>query len=169
MTITYRDATADDLAAVDRLFRDSFAETFAHLYDPADLSAFFASFTPEAWAAELAQADLAIRLAEQDGALVGFAKVSDVGLPVEGAERAMELRQLYLADAAKGQGVADTLMQWVDDRARGRGAEAIYLSVYKDNDRAKRFYARHGFAYVKPYAFKVGEQYDEDEIWQLKL
>ena len=170
MTVTYRDATPADLIAVDALFRDSFVATFAHLYDPADLAAFLAQFTPEAWAGELAQPDLSIRLAERgDGTLIGFAKVSDVELPVETTGPTLELRQLYLANVAKGQGVADALTQWVKDQARARGAETIVLSVYKDNDRAKRFYARHGFAYVKPYAFKVGEQYDEDEIWTLKL
>ena len=40
MTITYRDATAADLPAIDRVFRTSFCETFAHLYRPEDLAAF---------------------------------------------------------------------------------------------------------------------------------
>ena len=48
-----RPATPDDLPAIDRIFRTSFCDTFAHLYDPADLEAFLGMLTSEGWAAEL--------------------------------------------------------------------------------------------------------------------
>lgn len=169
MTVTYRDATPADLVAVDALFRASFVATFGPLYAPADLAEFLAGFTPAAWAAELAQPDLAIRLAEEDGALIGFAKVSDVGLPVTPAGPALELRQLYLADAAKGRGVAGALMQWVRDEAARRGALELFLSVYVDNHRAKAFYARSGFVDIGRYDFPVGQHLDEDRLMRLTL
>lgn len=169
MTVTYRDALPADLPAVDALFRASFTATFGHLYQPADLAEFMAGFTPDAWAAELAQSDLAIRLAEEAGALIGFAKVSDVGLPVSPTGLALELRQLYLASAAQGRGVADALTHWVLDQARARGAGEIYLSVYVDNERAKAFYARHGFVDIGAYAFPVGRHLDEDRLMRLTL
>lgn len=169
MTITYRDATAADLTEVDALFRTSFNATFGHLYAPADLADFLAGFTPEAWADERAQPDLEIRLAEEDGVLIGFAKISDVGLPVTPAGPAMELRQLYLADAAKGRGVADALTGWVLDRARARGSGEVFLSVYVDNHRAKAFYARHGFVDIGRYDFPVGRHFDEDRLMRKTL
>lgn len=169
MTITYRDATAADLPAVDTLFRDSFTATFGHLYAPADLGAFLGQFTPEAWAAELAQPDLKIHLAEEAGTLIGFAKVSDVELPVTPTGPALELRQLYLTDAAKGRGVADALTKWVMEEARRRGAGELFLSVYVDNHRAKAFYARYGFQDVGSYEFPVGDHVDEDRLMRLTL
>ena len=75
MTIAYRTGTAADLPAIDALFRASFADTFAHLYKPEDLAAFFANFTPAAWAEEMADERYAFRLAEDDGQLVGFVKL----------------------------------------------------------------------------------------------
>ena len=169
MTVTYRDATPADLAAVDALFRASFTATFGPLYAPDDLADFLAKFTPAAWGAELAQPDLAIRLAEEDGALIGFAKVSDPTLPVEPTGPALELRQLYLSDAAKGRGVADALMAWVIEQARSRGAGELFLSVYVDNHRAKAFYARYGFTDVGKYEFPVGRHLDEDRLMRLEL
>jgi ribosomal protein S18 acetylase RimI-like enzyme len=169
MTVTYRDATPADLAAVDALFRRSFVATFGHLYAPADLAVFLDGFTSAAWAAELAQTDLAIRLAERDGVLLGFCKVSDLTLPVEPAGRALELRQLYLDDAAKGTGVADELVHWAAATGRARGAGELFLSVYCDNHRAKRFYARHGFADIGPYTFMVGDHADEDRLMRAAL
>ncbi len=167
--IEYRDATPADLPAVDALFQASFGATFGHLYQPDDFAAFIGQFTPEAWAAELAQPDLTIRLAEEDGALVGFAKISDVTLPVEHDGNAVELRQLYLAETAKGRGVADALMAWLFERARARDADEIVLSVWSGNDRAKAFYARHGFVDAGPYTFMVGNQADEDRIYRRVL
>lgn len=170
MTIVYRDATPADLPAVDALFRRVFAEVFGHLYDPADLAAFFARFTPEAWAAELAQADLRIRVAiGDDGAPGGFAKVSDPTLPVEPAGKTMELRQLYLDVEYRGRGVAETLMGWVMAEARARGASELFLSVYVDNHRARRFYERYGFEPVGRYDFMVGNHADEDIIMRARL
>lgn len=165
----YRDAGAADLPAVDALFRASFAATFGHLYAPADLAAFFARFTPAAWANELARPDLAIRLAEQEGMAVGFAKLSAPTLPVEPRGPARELRQLYLAEEAKGTGVGATLLDWAIGRSRAEGAGELFLSVYVDNIRARRFYARRGFTDIGRYTFTVGTHEDEDRIMRLDL
>jgi diamine N-acetyltransferase len=165
----YRDATPADLPAIDALFRRSFTATFGHLYATHDLAAFLARFTPEGWAAELAQPDLAFRLVERDGVVLGYAKVSQPTLPVTPAGLALELRQLYLDEAAKGSGAADALMAWVVERAHERGAGEIFLSVYVDNHRAKRFYARHGFERIGRYDFLVGDHVDEDELMRRVL
>lgn len=169
MRVTCRDAAPADLAAVAALFRASFTATFGRLYAPADLAAFLDRFTPAAWAAELAQPGLALRLAELDGAPVGFAKLGVVTLPVAPAGPALELRQLYLAGAAQGRGIGDALMAWVLATARARGAGELFLSVFVGNHRARSFYARHGFVDVGPYTFMVGDHRDEDRLLRLAL
>jgi diamine N-acetyltransferase len=167
--IAYRDGTLEDAPAIDALFRQGFIETFAHLYDPVDLAAFFARFTQEAWREEIADPDYAFRLAEADGLLAGFAKISSVTLPVEPAGPALELRQLYLAKRWHGAGIAPVLMDWVLGQARARGARELYLTVFTDNHRARAFYARYGFEAVGPYAFMVGSQADEDIMMRATL
>ncbi|MFL6861728.1 MAG: GNAT family N-acetyltransferase [Allosphingosinicella sp.] len=167
--IRYRAPSQADAAAIADLFERSFVETFAYLYRPEDLAAFLEQFTLDAWRAELADPALAFRLAFTDGVPAGFAKLGPVGLPVEPDGPAAELRQLYLPAAFHGLGIARALMEWVIAEARARGAETLYLSVWSGNARAKAFYRRYGFAFVKPYAFMVGEQADEDEIWRASL
>jgi ribosomal protein S18 acetylase RimI-like enzyme len=167
--IDYRDATAADATVVAELFERSFVETFGHLYRPEDLAAFLGQFTLPAWRRELDDPGLRIRLAVAEGVPAGFAKVGPVGLPVETAGPAAELRQLYLTRAFHGRGIAQALMTWVLAEARARGAQELFLSVWSGNARAKSFYRRYGFTYVGPYAFMVGEQADEDEIWRLAL
>jgi GNAT superfamily N-acetyltransferase len=167
--ISYRDATAADAPAIDTLFRQSFTETFAHLYDPEDLDAFFSAFTLAGWQAELANPDFVFRLAEDDGTLAGYAKLGPVSLPAEPAGPAAELKQFYLLKPWHGAGVAQALMDWALAEARRRGAEELYLSVFIDNHRAKAFYARYGLEVVGRYDFMVGQQADHDLVMRAVL
>ena len=80
-----------------------------------------------------------------------------------------ELRQLYVLQPWHGTEVARTLMEWVLAEARARGAEQIFLSVFIDNHRARRFYERYGFEAVGTYAFMVGTHADEDIIMRAVL
>ncbi|MDG2534590.1 GNAT family N-acetyltransferase [Sphingomonas sp. HITSZ_GF] len=165
----YRDATIDDLPAIDTLFRASFIATFGHLYRPQDLAGFLGKFTPAAWAREFAEPGLAFHLAEDEQGLAGFAKVSRLTLPAETSARTYELRQLYLDERAKGSGAAQVLMDWALDRGRAAGAEEMWLSVYVDNHRARRFYEKNGFEDRGPYVFLVGSHEDEDRLMRRAL
>jgi GNAT superfamily N-acetyltransferase len=167
--ITYRAATPDDAPAIDAIFRESFVDTFGHLYAPEDLAAFLAGFTEAGWRVELADPRFAFRIAEEDGRAAGYVKLGPTSLPHVAAGPAIELRQFYLLSPWQGRGVATALMDWALAEARRRGAEDIYLSVFIDNHRARRFYERYGFAYLGPYAFMVGNHRDEDQVLRLSL
>lgn len=169
MTASYRAGVEADSAAIDRVFRTSFCDTFAHLYSARDLAAFLGQFTVEAWRSEIADERYSFRLAEVDGETVGFVKLGPLVLPVDAAASAIELRQIYILDRFHGTGIARALMDWALDQARLLGAEEMYLTVYTDNLRAQRVYERYGFEVIGPYAFMVGEQADEDLIMRLRL
>jgi GNAT superfamily N-acetyltransferase len=167
--IIYRDAAMADAPVLAEVFRRAFIETFGHLYRPEDLDFFLTRMDEAAWRGELGDPAYRIRLAEADGDAVGLAKLGPLGLPVEPEGKALELKQLYLLREWHGGGIARVLMDWILDQARLQGAEELYLSVWTENFRARTFYARYGFVFVAPYAFMVGEQADEDEIWRLDL
>jgi diamine N-acetyltransferase len=167
--ISYRDAEPADAAALADLHRRSFVETFGHLYRSEDLDAFLAQLSEEGFRGELSDGEHEVRFAEAEGGPVAFVKLGRIHLPVNPAGPALEFRQLYVLRAWQGSGIAQTLADWALARARARGAVELYLSVWTGNDRAKAFYRRYGFTYVGPYAFMVGEQADEDEIWKLEL
>lgn len=164
MTISYRSCTRADAEAIDALFRKSFCDAFAHLYGSEDLGAFLGKFTREAWESELDDERYAFQVAEVDGVPVGYVKLGPPELPVERCGPAIELRQFYLLHEWRGAGVAHALMDWAIEEARVRGAREMYLTVYTDNHRARRFYERYGFQSVGSYKFMVGSQADEDII-----
>jgi ribosomal protein S18 acetylase RimI-like enzyme len=169
MTIVYRDAAPGDAAAIDRIFRTSFCDTFAHLYAAEDLDSFLSGFSVSDWERQISDPSFALRIAEVDGQAVGYVKLGKLKLPVESNGPAMLLDQLYILKEHHGTGIAHALMDWTIEKAREREARELYLTVYIDNHRAKRFYDRYGFEAVGRYAFMVGNHADEDIIMRKML
>ena len=167
--ISYRDAQTSDAATLDGLFDTVFCGTFAHLYRPEDLETFLTSFGVSDWEAELLDPAFAFRIAEAEDVPVGYLKLGPMKLPIEPNGPALLLDQLYILKEHHGTGIAHALMDWAIEEARRRDAEELYLTVYIDNDRARRFYDRYGFEDVGRYAFMVGEQADEDVIMRKRL
>jgi GNAT superfamily N-acetyltransferase len=169
MTITFRDAGLADAVTLDRLFDSVFCDTFAHLYRPEDLDAFLTSFGVKDWEAQLTDPKFACRIAEVEGVPSGYLKLGPLKLPVEPNGPAVLLDQLYILKDHHGAGIAHALMDWALGEARRRGAEEMYLTVFIDNHRARRFYDSYGFEAVGRYDFMVGTQADEDIIMRKLL
>ena len=167
--LDWRIAGPDDAASIAAIGRESFTETFGHLYTPANLAAFLANHNEENWRRELADPDFVVRVGEAEGRTGAYAKLGPPSLPFEAKGRAIELRQFYVLKPWHGTGAAQEMMAWVLDEARRRGAEELYLSVFIDNHRARRFYERYGFEPVGRYDFMVGTHADEDIIMRLRL
>lgn len=170
--IRFRDARLDDAAALSELARQTFAETFGHLYAPEDLAAFLAGHSEEKWRKQLEDERYTVRIGEADGGADGAAAYATVGpptLPIETSAPAAELKQFYVRAPWHGSGAAAEMMSWVLEEARRRGAKELFLSVFIDNHRARRFYERHGFEAVGRFDFKVGNHVDEDIIMRLRL
>ena len=167
--LRWRIAGPDDAAAVAAIGRQSFTETFGHLYTAENLAAFLANHNEANWRAGLSDPDFVVRLGEADGRAAAYAKLGPPSLPFEVKSPTIELRQFYVLKPWHGSGVAREMMAWVLDEARRRGAEEIYLSVFIDNHRARRFYERYGFEAVGRYDFMVGTHADEDIMMRLGL
>ncbi|MEO6248075.1 MAG: GNAT family N-acetyltransferase [Sphingomicrobium sp.] len=164
------DATPADAPLIAELFRTSFTETFGHLYAPEDLADFLATKTADDFAAELGDPAFHFQLARAaDGTALAFVKLGPPDFPVETPPDTIELRQIYVLEAATGQGVGAALMDWATVKARATGARHLQLSVYIANHRARRFYARRGYVEIASYRFMVGNHADEDIIMRVEL
>ena len=165
----WRDATVEDAALIGEIGRRSFTETFGHLYSPENLAAFLAVHAEENWHRELSDPAYAVRLGFVGGETAAYVKLGPPSLPFEIKGPTIELRQFYVLEPWQGAGLAAEMMDWVLAEARRRGAAEVYLSVFIDNHRARRFYEHYGFEAVGRYDFMVGTHADEDIIMRLKL
>ncbi|MGJ3629214.1 N-acetyltransferase family protein [Sphingomonas sp. MMS24-JH45] len=84
-----------------------------------------------------------------DGAVVAYAKLGPPSLPFTPEAGAIELRQFYVLAPFHGGGIAQDLMDWAIAEAGRRGIGTLYLCVFTDNRRARRFYTRYGFTAVR--------------------
>jgi GNAT superfamily N-acetyltransferase len=137
--IACRAARVEDAPTIDRIFRESFTETFGHLYAPEDLAAFLAGFTEAAWRLELSDPRYAFHLAEEEGCAIGYAKLGPTSLPRVAPGPAIELRQFYLLSPWQGRGVAGALMEWVLAKARRGRGDAVLSRSSSTTHRARRF------------------------------
>ena len=169
MSVRFRPAQAQDAPTLDRIFNTSFCDTFAHLYRPEDLDAFLSNFGLEDWRGQIVDPAHAFRIAEVDGVAAAYAKLGPVKIPVATHRPVILLDQLYVLKEHHGAGIARGLMDWAFGEAARRGAEEMYLTVYVDNHRARRFYDRYGFEGVGRYDFMVGNHADEDIIMRKVL
>lgn len=82
-----------------------------------------------------------------DGAPIATATVAAAGTPFAQVARSgeIEVRHLAVAPHAWGQGIADALMDWIEDHARREGAQAIALSVLDGNRFTSGLYLRRGY------------------------
>ncbi len=168
--VTYRAANAADAKLIAAFGARTFVDTFGHLYPPEDLQAYLVStFGAEVQHDELSDPEVRYWLALKGDTIVGYAMAGpcELKLAHDGAD--CELYRLYVDRTVQGQGVAQSLMNTVLMWARGKGAKALWLSVWEENERAQRFYRGYGFAHMGEHAFMVGSTADRDFIWKLDL
>ena len=152
--------------------RRIFTETFSHLYDRDAFEAFcdktYAVDGP--MAKDLADQNVQWRVAAVGDEPIGYAKLTPLRAPAPNPrEGARELQQIYVLSSWHGKGVAEKLMNWAVESALEANASELYLTVFDHNERAKRFYARHGFTEVGNCTFTLGDRVDDDRIWRKSL
>lgn len=170
-----RPAVAADGAAIAGLYRRSFAATFGHRYPAAELAEFLALRSAEFFARAATDPAAAVILGFDSGArLAGYAWLGahplGAAIPdLVAARRWWALRHLYLELDARGSGLADRLLDAAIAESRARQMQDLYLTVLAENGRARRFYARRGFAEVGVYPYRLGQSVDTDHILRLAL
>ncbi len=77
---------------------------------------------------------------------------------------AVELSKIYVLPDHHGAGVATALMGEAVRRAAKSGARCVWLGVNQNNERAQRFYGKHGFTVAGTKTFTVGTQLEDDFV-----
>lgn len=156
-------------AALRAMARRCFADTFSNLYEREP----FEQFLEEAYgeggsmSRDLLDPTIDWLTAEVRGQVIGYAKLRSLVAPAPNPQKgALELQQIYVLREWHGRGIAERLMYWALERAHALGAPEVYLTVFDHNERAKRFYTRHGFVEVGHCTFRLGSRIDDDRIYR---
>jgi ribosomal protein S18 acetylase RimI-like enzyme len=164
--IEFRVARSDDAAGFAVFAERVFRAAFGSYNTVADMDSYCAgAFGVARQRAEIADPARHTELVFADGELAAYFQLRSEPPPafVTGAAP-IEILRFYVDPRWHGRGVAQAMMDHVIALARGRGAGALYLSVWDRNDRAIAFYARYGFAQVGNKQFLLGTDLQVDNV-----
>ncbi len=141
---TIRPATPGDSAALAALGARVFAATYGMAIPRPMLRAYLDEyFSPQAFAL-LATGPMPLFVATVDAHLAGYARLATPDPPAGVEPGAVELGQLYVDQEYQGRGVGVALLA----AACAATPAPLWLCAWERNERALRFYERHGFATV---------------------
>lgn len=136
--IVVRDARAADAAAICAIYNHAVRETTA-IWNDVEVDA----ANRAAWLAERQGAGFPVLVAEQGGAVVGYATYGPFR-PHDGYRFTVE-NSVYVAEAARGGGIGRALMTALIERARKAGLHAIVAGIEAENAASIRLHAASGF------------------------
>ncbi|MGV0607791.1 GNAT family N-acetyltransferase [Mycolicibacterium sp. XJ1904] len=118
----------------------------------------------------LVDPDRVVLVARTGASITGYAMLirgvpddPDVQRAVE-SRPAVEVSKIYVLPEHHGSGVATALMSESVRMAEELGAAAVWLGVNQQNQRAQRFYAKHGFAVSGTKTFRLGAATENDYV-----
>jgi ribosomal protein S18 acetylase RimI-like enzyme len=138
---------------------------------PDNVAAFIAeNLSEERFRGYLADAERVV-LTARDGTRIsgyailirGVATDADVQRAVS-LRPAVELSKMYVLPDGHGSGVSAALMTAAIEASTALGAACIWLGVNQENQRAQRFYAKHGFTTSGTKTFRLGDHLENDYV-----
>ena len=170
---TIRRCAAGDAPAVASLGARLFTETYGPTHPEPELSRYLArSFSVEGLSEAIADDDTSIFVAEDSsGVPIAYAYLRASPEPPTGVDgqRAFEIVRFYVDGAAQGRGVGAALMSSCFNDASVRGADVVWLQVWKEAPWAVGFYHRMGFSVVGSAPFYFGDRVGDDHIMSRPL
>lgn len=145
--VRIREAVEDDGAALARIYRDAYREN-RELGFPAKAESATADEVEE-WIA-----DHTVYLAESEAAILGCVRVEETD-----ADR-VKLGRLAVRRDRQGEGLGHALVAHVEERARERGREAVWLTTPGEHPYLPDVYRGRGYERTGTYPLEYRE-YDE--------
>lgn len=167
MSYAIRLASPDDAPLLSRLARETFVETFGHLYPVEDLNAFLeASYQVDTLRREIGAPRQQWLIAEDaNGQPAGYAQAGPCSLPHDSVSEAHgELKRIYIRRSAQGSGLGRELMDRSLAFIEATFEGPVWIGVWSENHKAQRLYGRYGFSHAGAYEFAVGSVRDHEFI-----
>ncbi len=170
-TLSIKAATLQDAQRVLDISRSTFIETFGPVNKKEDMDAYLAeSFTLEKIKHELSDQHSRFFLAWLNKEIVGYIKFRSGNNPDQPADtQAIELERIYVLHKYLGKKFGAELMSFCLDYAQQSGYETIWLGVWENNVRARKFYERWGFTYYGSHQFVLGTDIQTDVLMKKSL
>ena len=155
--VTVTVATRDDAAELAAVAAATFPLACPPAAEKADVDAVItADLSERRFTEYVTDPDRVVLAARRDGAIVGYAMLV--------RDHDVELSKMYVLAEHHRTGAADELMiaglRWAGQHRAAR----VWLGVNQVNERAQRFYRRHGFEVAGTRQFRLGSRLEDDFV-----
>ena len=152
-------------------YTDFAREVFIATYADSNPPALLAQHLERAFSVAQQQADLldpartTLVLEADDASWAGFAVLRAHPAPADVlGGNPVELERIYVGGAWHGRGAGHQLMAACIERAAANGHDVLWLGVWTENHRARRFYLKEGFIEVGMHQFDFGGELQDDVL-----
>lgn len=167
--IAVRQAGPEDIPALSALARHTYAETFGHSLSPEDLATQLEETRSEECFRKALESDIVL-VAQDDDIIAGYVRLCDLRLPIEYSNSDRQLDSIYVHPDQQRKGVGALLLQAALAHPFLQDAEKLFLDVWEENEKAVRFYAKHGFEKAGYCDVKIGGRViGQDMVMALRL
>ncbi len=171
MTVQVRPAQATDVPELADVAAATFPLACPPSSAPDDIAAFIAgNLSADRFDEYLRDPERAVFVAHDEARILGYTMLirgvaDDAEVQRAVPERpAVELSKCYVLPDVHGGKVAATLMDASVGFARDLGARCVWLGVNQENQRAQRFYRKHGFEISGTKTFQLGARIESDYV-----
>jgi ribosomal protein S18 acetylase RimI-like enzyme len=171
MSLTIRQANAQDAEVLSLLGATTFYDTFHAFHNEEDMKKYIAdAYNIEKISTNLTDPGILYYLALRSGLPVGYIKLIKNVQPPELPEgRVAELEKIYVLKEYLGTGIGKKLMQQAIVAMVQENFDWLFLGVWQQNQRALAFYAGFGWEICGIRQFKLGNTICDDYVMKLKL
>jgi diamine N-acetyltransferase len=171
MSFRLQKATTRNYKTLAALGRDTFSENFGEVNDPEDFNDYITkAFYPYKILIDLEQPDSEFYMVWHEKKAVGYCRINfDTELDELIGKKQVEIQQIYVSKAFKGQGLGTIMMNKAIQLAQKGNYDAIWLGVWEHNPDAIAFYERKGFRRVGQHIFQLGKDAQIDYLYALEV
>jgi ribosomal protein S18 acetylase RimI-like enzyme len=161
----------NDMEALQKISRDTFAQTFTEHNNPEDMEAYLnKSFAAEKLLGELNNPNSEFYFALDGMTVIGYLKVNTGNAQTEQKDiNAFEIERIYVDAAFLGKKVGQMLFNKAIEIAQSKKAAYVWLGVWEENHKALAFYKKNGFVPFDKHIFKLGNDEQTDIMMKLQL
>lgn len=169
--LTYRKCDLNDLVDLIFISRKTFVEAYEKDNNPHDFKTYIDSaFDTQKLRTELENPNSEFHFIYLNKERAGYFKLNQNDAQGEpyGSE-SLELSRIYLLKEFQGHDVGKFTLLKIIELAKEKCKSWLWLSVWQRNEKAVRFYERHGFKTYDTQVFYVGSDAQIDWLMRLEL
>lgn len=169
--IKIRKVTLSDLASLQKIGKQTFAETFAESNSEENMKSYLEEgFSIEKLTGELNDTHSAFYFATLDNAIIGYLKINFGASQTELKDtKALEIERIYVIKDFHGKSVGQVLYDQAISIAKEKKVDYVWLGVWEENPRAISFYKKNGFVEFDKHIFKLGDDEQTDIMMKQQL